>query len=64
MVIDLTAIIVLLVMRYYPKSAIFAFLDVLLFGSTRFALDVIINSILTEKYNDELEIINSAFRVI
>ena len=34
------------------------FFDKTLFGSTRFALDVIINSILTEKYNDELEIIN------
>ena len=46
---DLLGVVLLLVIRYYPKyTGVLAFFDVLLIGSTRFALDIIINSILTE----------------
>jgi hypothetical protein len=61
--INMTGLVLLLFVRYFD-SGILAFMSILLMGSSIYSQEVMIQSLLVEKYHHELHEANTAFRLI
>lgn len=59
----MTGLVLLLFVRYFD-SGILAFMSILLMGSSIYSQEVMIQSLLVEKYHHELHEANTAFRLI
>ena len=63
LLINMTGLLLLIFVRYFD-SGILAFLAILLMGSSIYSQEVMIQSLLVEKYHHELHEANTAFRLV